>query len=493
MASGEDALLSFGCCCRCIDEDGGHQVAKLPDWSWKANDTGEDDEEEISFGPLVKVRAIQGQSVEEWSSMGRLKPRDLDFSELSRFGQGIKISKVDRRGITFDQLKKVLVFVKKRCDENGVIRGWYDSRTGEPLHYRSLTLAQLHHWVIQPVTMRQQCSYVEAVAKEEYGQLPAWFIGHTWQEPLVDFVRRAMKCGTLGAGDAFWSFAFSTRWGDCQEMLAHGSPSVECLRTLTSLKVVLAGCASTASVEDMQESLPCLHQLTSLRVQTTRSPKLVEARPLGSAGLSALRALASLRLDFTSCSTLQSVDSLCRSLAGLGHQLLVLELSFSNCMELQQLGGGSSSAECPGGCCLPGLHVLRELTVDASGCRSLSAVDVLSEEMKALSSVHLRFPDCSMLTSLEALSRPLAALTSVSTFELCVAGCVALRKLGDLDVHLRSMPALAKLRLNLSSCEALAPEVGLQLQTCWEELPSDVDVFILGCPSHSQSSKILPL
>ncbi|CAE7808618.1 FKBP65 [Symbiodinium sp. CCMP2456] len=98
-----------------------------------------------------------------------------------------------------------------------------------------------------------QCSYVEAVAKEEYGQLPAWFVGHTWHEPFVDFVRRTMKHGTLGAGDAFWSFAFSTRWHECREMLVDRCSSVECLRTIKSLRVCLAGCTKTSTAEDLQQ------------------------------------------------------------------------------------------------------------------------------------------------------------------------------------------------------------------------------------------------
>eukprot|EP00439_Symbiodinium_sp_Y106_P075328 s1321_g14.t3 len=249
----QDVLADFGCCCRCVDDDVGYQVSKLPEASWAIHEAGEEDEEEISFSPLVRPRPVRGHAVEEWSSLGRLRPRDLDFSELTRSGPGIRIGKIEKRGITFDQLKKILVFVKKRCDGNGVIRGWYDSRTGEQLEYRKLTLAQLHHWLIEPVTTRLQCSYVEAVAKEEYAQLPAWFVGHTWHEPFVDFVRRTMKHGTLGAGDAFWSFAFSTRWHECREMLVGGCSSVECLRTLKSLRVSLAGCTKTSTAEDLQQ------------------------------------------------------------------------------------------------------------------------------------------------------------------------------------------------------------------------------------------------
>lgn len=475
-----------------MDDDVGHQVSKLPEANWALNEAGEEDEEEISFSPLVRPRPARGHAVEQWSSLGRLRPRDLDFSELTRSGPGIRIDKIEKRGITFDQLKKILVFVKKRCDGNGVIRGWYDSRTGEQLEYRKLTLAQLHHWLIEPVTTRLQCSYVEAVAKEEYGQLPAWFVGHTWHEPFVDFVRRTMKHGTLGAGDAFWSFAFSTRWHECREMLVGGFPSVECLRTIKSLRVSLTGCTKTSTAEDLQQGVPFLHQLSMLDLQICGSPKLTEARPFGQ-GISALRALTGLRLGFSGCPSLLSADSLCRSLCSLGKQLLALELKFAECSDLQHLGGGSSSAECPGGCCLPGLHVLRELKVDTTACSSLASVDLLSDEMQALASVQLCFADCTMLTSLEELTRPLKMLTEISVFELCLAGCLSLRSLGQLGAHLRNLPALSKLRLNLSSCVSLDSEASSNLQRCWGELPSDVDVWVIASSSDGSGSSRLPL
>ncbi|CAE7787779.1 unnamed protein product [Symbiodinium sp. KB8] len=301
-----------------------------------------------------------------------------------------------------------------------------------------------------------------------------------------------MKHGTLGAGDAFWSFAFSTRWHECREMLVGGFPSVECLRTIKSLRVSLTGCTKTSTAEDLQQGVPFLHQLSMLDLQICGSPKLTEARPFGQ-GISALRALTGLRLGFSGCPSLLSADSLCRSLCSLGKQLLALELKFAECSDLQHLGGGSSSAECPGGCCLPGLHVLRELKVDTTACSSLASVDLLSDEMQALASVQLCFADCTMLTSLEELTRPLKMLTEISVFELCLAGCLSLRSLGQLGAHLRNLPALSKLRLNLSSCVSLDSEASSNLQRCWGELPSDVDVWVIASSSDGSGSSRLPL
>ena len=214
----------------------------------------DDDEEEINFGSLTSCSdRPRRPAVESWSTLGRLRPEDLDFSELTPEAGALRISNVDRRGINFDQLKKLLVYVKKRCDSEDAVRGWYDHRSGEQLFYKKMTLSQVHHWLIHPLSLRHQCSYVEAVAKKEHAQLPAWFVGHSWDEPMVNFVRRVMKHGTLGAGDAFWCHAFASRpapggWY-CHEMSGNqGSQelSVEPFGELSHLRANLKNCRSNS-------------------------------------------------------------------------------------------------------------------------------------------------------------------------------------------------------------------------------------------------------
>ena len=270
MASNEDGeepfFLDVTCCGRCADGSG-TRVSKMPEWKTVEE---EDDEEEINFGSLsMCADRPRRPSVESWSSLGRLRPQDLDFSELTRENAGLRINNVDRRGINFEQLKKILIYVKKRCDSEEAVRGWYDHRTGEQLYYRKMTLAQLHYWLIHPVSLRHQCSYVEAIAKKEYAQLPAWFVGHSWNEPMVDFVRRVMKNGTLGAGDAFWCAAFSSRprpgstW-QCEMTTLSDDFSVEPFRELAYLKANLKNCRSNSIEEWSLGENGCLPRLQSL-------------------------------------------------------------------------------------------------------------------------------------------------------------------------------------------------------------------------------------
>ncbi|CAE8616895.1 unnamed protein product [Polarella glacialis] len=386
---------------------------------------------------------------------GLLRASDLDFSELTRGSQQLKISRADRRGITFDQLKKLLVFLKKRCDEHGAIRGWYDPKTGEKLHYRTITLKQLQHWVIQPVTERRQCSYVEAISKDAASQLPAWVVGHTWDEPFVDFVRRAMKHGTLGAGDAFWAAPFSSRLDDCSQLAVPDSPDgVIDFQTVTNLRVCLSGSLKLKSIEELGQSLPQLRNLSQLDLDLSGSPALSVPTGLGEGVW--LRSLSSLRLSFTGSTGLRSLQPLCESLTVLGSHLVALEVRLGMCSSLLSLGGESE------GCCFQGLQALRSLKVEASGCSSLKSIDVVSEKMKMLKSLELDVSGCSSLTSLDGLSRNLGKLSSLKAVDLRAAGCGGLRSLGHLGSSLSALTALSALRLDFSGCSALEVPLGLR-------------------------------
>lgn len=430
----------------------------------------ESDEEELDFSPFgTPATALQKRDVEQFSSLGKLQPADLDFTELTRGNQMLKISKVDRRGITFDQLKKLLVFLKKRCNEQGVIRGWCDPRTGEQLYYRTINLKQLHYWIIKPVTEKRQCSYVEAVCKDEQAQRPAWFVAHSWTEPFVDFVRRAMKRGTLGAGDAFWSCPFSSRMEDCCESKPGDGPNVMDFRDLTSLKVQFSGITRTRNAEELQRNLPSVQSLASLDLNIRDGILLNSAVGLGTT-LGAFRSLTTLRVNLSGCTALQSMDALCRSMHYLGNQLTVLELDV-RLSGLKHLGGGSSSATAPGGCCLPGMRALKRLKVESQDCQSLASLDIVSEDMKMLTAIELNFSRCSSLTSLEALARPLCKLTTLSCLSLNLAGCASLRSLGDLQSSLENLRNLTDLQLDLSLCPGLDDTATHELASTLGRLP----------------------
>ncbi|CAL1159137.1 unnamed protein product [Cladocopium goreaui] len=469
---GDEPLVT---CCRCEDGDG-LRVTKLPEW----NQVEDDDEEEINFGSLTSCSdRPRRPAVESWSSLGRLRPEDLDFSELTPEAGALRISNVDRRGINFDQLKKLLVYVKKRCDSEDAVRGWYDHRSGEQLFYKKMTLSQVHHWLIHPLSLRHQCSYVEAVAKKEHAQLPAWFVGHSWDEPMVNFVRRVMKHGTLGAGDGFWCHPFASRpnpggWY-CHEMSGSQDLSVEPFGELSHLRANLKNCRSNSIDEWLSFGVPALAELKSLDLTVSDSPKLMTAGHFSKK--SAL--LQDLHMTFR-C-PLRSADAFCRSLQHLS-LLQVLHIDMSGCAELQHLGGSASN-----GSCFPNMVSLHTLQLDLTNCRSLSSLHVLSDDMQAMRIFHLRLSQCTSLASLEDLVRPLEHLT-LTDFELNMSGCRSLQTLGELSTQLRSHLSLERLRLNFCDCDSIPKEVEMDLATCLKEISHGRDVCAV--PFQTEEGKI---
>eukprot|EP00930_Biecheleria_cincta_P047514 TRINITY_DN32958_c0_g1_i1.p1 TRINITY_DN32958_c0_g1~~TRINITY_DN32958_c0_g1_i1.p1 ORF type:complete len:504 (+),score=73.88 TRINITY_DN32958_c0_g1_i1:122-1633(+) len=468
MHQDDEDLFDFSCCCRGAP---GEEVLPPSQVVRAMAEAGESsEEEEMDFDPFATpTDPKKSPKIETWSSLGRLRPEDLDFSELTRGNQMLRITKIDRRGITFDQLKNLLVFLKRRCDERGNIRGWYDPKTGNQLHYRTITMRDVNFWVVKPVTEKRKCCYVEAIASDEQAQLPGWFIGHCWSEPFVDFVRRAMKHGTLGPGDAFWSCAFSTRMDLCNAMSGGPGPSVIDFGSLKNLRVALTDCETLQSAEVLLRGWPNVQNLTSLDLDISQSPMLRAVGDLGK-GFSVLPSLVALRLCLKDCRALENLDHLCRSMAHLGDQLAVLELDIAGCSGLKHVGGGSSSANSPGGCCLPGLKALRALKVHASGCTRLESVDLVSKDMKCLGVVELNFQGCSSLSCLDALARPFGELMSVRSLKLDMELCSKLRTLGDLARNLEGLPVLAHLEINLSACSRLADSGRAEMQATMDRL-----------------------
>lgn len=321
------------------------------------------------------------------------------------------------------------------------------------------------------MTEKRKCSYVEAIASDEQAQVPGWFIGHCWSEPFVDFVRRAMKYGTLGPGDAFWSCAFSMRMELCKEMSAGPGPPVVDFQSLKDLRVALSDCEKLKNAESLVKCFPNVQNLTSLDLDLSESPMLRNVADLGR-GLSVLSALVALRLCFKDCRALGNLDQLCRSMAHLGDKLAVFELNLAGCSGLKHLGGGSSSANSPGGCCLPGMTALRALKVNASGCTALESVDLVSNEMKSLGVTELNFNGCSSLSCLDALARSLGELLTIRSLKLSAENCSKLRTLGDLGRNLECLPVLAHLEINLSACSFLTASSRAELQATMDQLGS---------------------
>ena len=85
------------------------------------------------------------------------------------------------RGITREQLVKVVRFISKmadRCCET------FGEDHGTKLKFEDFNLYHADYWLIKPATQGYQdkgCSLVEVMAVE--AQRPHWFVSHAWIEP----------------------------------------------------------------------------------------------------------------------------------------------------------------------------------------------------------------------------------------------------------------------------------------------------------------------
>ena len=77
--------------------------------------------------------------------------------------RGCTIAKTEERAITVRQLRELVEQLKRRC----VAEGWTStnpSKNGERLTPETVTLYDLCHYLIKPLTAARKCSYVELVA-----------------------------------------------------------------------------------------------------------------------------------------------------------------------------------------------------------------------------------------------------------------------------------------------------------------------------------------
>eukprot|EP00931_Biecheleriopsis_adriatica_P067565 TRINITY_DN41684_c0_g1_i1.p1 TRINITY_DN41684_c0_g1~~TRINITY_DN41684_c0_g1_i1.p1 ORF type:complete len:937 (+),score=105.36 TRINITY_DN41684_c0_g1_i1:46-2856(+) len=128
-------------------------------------------------------------------------------------GSSHQIEKTEARGISLKQLWSLLEFSKRRCDEEGFVKGWIDD-FGEPrpISYSEMNLYQATHWIIKPATHTRRCSYVELITTDPETQRPLWFVSHAWLEAVVSFVQcveRHCLLRGLPATSAFWVCAYA--------------------------------------------------------------------------------------------------------------------------------------------------------------------------------------------------------------------------------------------------------------------------------------------
>lgn len=119
------------------------------------------------------------------------------FEELAPPGAGIRIAEAAQRGISLKQLLEVLLFIFRRCDDEGSVCRIRSNPSVEAreattcspaLKFKSINLYELNSWLIKPATARDQCSYVELVSTDAAEQRPEWFVSHWWGEPVSHFI-----------------------------------------------------------------------------------------------------------------------------------------------------------------------------------------------------------------------------------------------------------------------------------------------------------------
>mmetsp|Transcript_20747 Transcript_20747/g.45609 ORF Transcript_20747/g.45609 Transcript_20747/m.45609 type:complete len:569 (-) Transcript_20747:173-1879(-) len=394
--------------------------------------------------------------VEEWPGLGRLMPENLDFFELTHGRKPRRIQSVEHRGISIHQLQAVLAFVKRRCDEQGLIRGWYDPRSGKQLLYTTLNIYHVIHWIFKPLTRSRNCTFVEALAGDDEPPRPEWFAGHWSGEPFVDFVRRVRKFATtkkLPKSTTFWVCPASTRLYECSGLTVDtqgGNHGLLGVSELTTLKVHLTGClASRSAVDELGCFIFSLKALTVLVLDfsgchgMTNTGKLWESLP-------ALQNLHTLRLNLSGSTTIENMQELGQGLSKLHQTLSTLSIDVSKIPFLENVEDFTVG--------LKPLQALVDLTLDFSNCPMIASVGELGKDLAAsrhLRRFHLSLSGCHKLESIEKLGHSFAAHQELKVLEINMTGCSKLVTVAELGFSLAIMKGLTTLDLNFFGCSRL--------------------------------------
>jgi len=157
-------------------------------------------------------------------------------------GSGCSIERVEERGITASQLRKLLGHTAKRCQREQ----W--QQDGVRLTIRTVNLYQVVDNVIKPATRRRRCSFVELIADE--AQPPLWFVSHWWGEAVCRFVlvvQQHAKDRHLPAHSPYWVCAYANNQWNLEEALLD-DPEKSSFRKAVNLSVGTLSILDEASV-----------------------------------------------------------------------------------------------------------------------------------------------------------------------------------------------------------------------------------------------------
>ncbi|CAB9517725.1 expressed unknown protein [Seminavis robusta] len=107
---------------------------------------------------------------------------DLMYKEFCPF----PIPLAENRAISLSQLKRLAATIIQCCETERWTSTDPKSKGAHPLRPEDVTFYDLLHHYIRPLTKPYKCSYVELVAEIE--QVSTWYVSHSWQAPVLDFV-----------------------------------------------------------------------------------------------------------------------------------------------------------------------------------------------------------------------------------------------------------------------------------------------------------------
>ena len=175
--------------------------------------------------------------------------------------EGCTIQDQTMRGIQLQQLRSLIVHLKRRCNSEGWVTTdeevnaelGLETGASTPLEWDRCSMYDVLAYVVKPATRARRCSFVELVAKD--AQRPEWYVVHRWGEPLVDTLaclERHAKDRNLDLNTTtYWVSALAMSPWDVSEHLAADPFSSPFFHALEATK----GCVVVVDRDRSKQSL----------------------------------------------------------------------------------------------------------------------------------------------------------------------------------------------------------------------------------------------
>ncbi|CAB9503820.1 expressed unknown protein [Seminavis robusta] len=122
--------------------------------------------------------------------------------------KGCSIPESAQRSVTLLQLKQIALEILLRCEKEE----WTSIdpiKNSQKLKPEDVTLYDLMHYYVKPITREQKCSYAEHVSNAPHP--PDWFVSHWWGESVFQFI----ACLEQHAHDRYLDKADEARYWIC--------------------------------------------------------------------------------------------------------------------------------------------------------------------------------------------------------------------------------------------------------------------------------------